>query len=81
MYYFWIENFFVLLNLSGNFFLKYLLCFIANINYIEDSTTIIDTSFNWNILFLKEAIQIRKEQQTLNTGLKVSRDLFLFSFR
>ena len=52
-----------------------------NINNVSNNTTIINTSNNWNILLIKEAIHIRKEQPILNIGLKTSRDLFLFSFR
>lgn len=50
-----------------------------NINCVEDNTSIIDTSDNWSILLIKEALHIKRHKPILNSGLKASRDLFLFS--
>ena len=50
-----------------------------NINCDEDNTSIIDTSDNWSILLIKEALHIKRHKPILNSGLKASRDLFLFS--
>ena len=52
---------------------------ISRINCVESNVKIIDSSTNWNILLLKEALYIKRESPSLNNGLKASRDLFLFS--
>ena len=52
---------------------------LTRINCIVDNTTIVDKSDNWNILLFKEALHIKKEKPSLNSGLKASRDLILFA--
>ena len=49
------------------------------LNIIENNTSIIDKSDKWNILLIKEAIYIKRRSPILNSGLKASRDLYLFS--
>ena len=48
------------------------------INLVNDNTSIIDSSDNWNNLLLKEALYIKRETPLLNNGLKASRELCLF---
>ena len=49
------------------------------INCVNNNTVILDTSVNWNVLLLKEALYIKKKTPVLNNGLKASRELYLFS--
>ena len=49
------------------------------IECVSNNTDIIDTSLNWNILLIKEALYIKRMKPMLNNGLKASRELFLFS--
>ena len=42
------------------------------------NTGILDRHKNWNVLLFKEAIKINEIKQTLNTGLKASKELQLF---
>ena len=49
------------------------------INSVFDNTKIIDSSNNWNILLLKEALYIKRKMPVLNNGLKASKELYLFS--
>ena len=49
------------------------------IQCVENNTTILDTSHNWNFLLLKEALYIKRKKPLLNNGLKASKELFLFS--
>ena len=45
---------------------------------VVNNTRIIDSSDNWNILLTKEALYIKRNKPLLNSGLKASRDLYLF---
>ena len=49
------------------------------INLVEDNTEIIDNANNWSILLIKEALHIKRLKPLHNSGLKASRELFLFS--
>ena len=49
------------------------------INLVKDNTTIIDSANNWSILLIKEALYIKRHTPILNSGLKASRELYLFS--
>ena len=44
-----------------------------------DNTNIIGLDDNWNLLLYKEAYHIKRSTPFLNTGLKASRELCLFS--
>ena len=48
-------------------------------NTVNDNTRIIDSSDNWNVLLVKEALHIKRNTPILNNGLKASRDLYLFN--
>ena len=48
------------------------------INLVIDTTKIIDRYKNFNILLFKEAKEINEIKPTLNTGLKVFKELQLF---
>ena len=50
-----------------------------NINNVISNTSTVDRAENWSILLLKEAFYIKRQNPILNSGLKASRDLFLFS--
>ena len=45
---------------------------------VVNNTRIIDSSDNWNIVLTKEALYIKRNKPLLNSGLKASRDLYLF---
>lgn len=49
------------------------------INSVKDNTFIIDRSPKWNTLLLKEAIHIKRRNPHLNSGLKASKELYLFA--
>ena len=42
------------------------------------NTRIIDGHKNWNVLLFKEKIKIKEIKPTLNTGLKVAKELQLY---
>ena len=44
-----------------------------------NSTKIIDSSRNWNLLLYKEVLHIKRRECVLNNGLKASKELQLFS--
>ena len=46
---------------------------------VRANTNIIDRDDNWNLLLYKEAYHIKSSAPFLNTGLKASRELYLFS--
>ena len=46
---------------------------------VRSNTKIIDSDDNWNLLLYKEAYHIKRSSPSLNTGLKASRELCLFS--
>ena len=50
----------------------------SHINLVQMNTRMIDCHKNWNILLFKEAIKIKEIKPTLNTNLKVSKELQLF---
>ena len=50
----------------------------SRVNLVRMDTRIIDRHKNWNVLLFKEAIKIKEIKPTLNTGLKVSKELQLF---
>ena len=47
--------------------------------FVLTNEKIIDSSNNWNPLFYKEALHIKRRKSILNNGLKVSRELQLFN--
>ena len=49
------------------------------INLVKDNTKIIDSAINWSNLLIKEALYIKRHKPILNSGLKASRELYLFS--
>ena len=49
-----------------------------NIAQIRDSTVILDKAANWNVLLFKEALYIKRQKPSLNSGLKASKELQLF---
>ena len=46
---------------------------------VQNNTRIVDWHRNWNILLFKEAIKMKEIPPSLNSGLKASKDLQLFS--
>ena len=48
-------------------------------DFVMTNSKIIDSSNNWNLLFYKEALHIKRRKSILNNGLKASRDLQLFN--
>ena len=50
----------------------------SRINLVIDNTNIIDHYKNFDILLFQEAIKINEKKPTLNTGLKIFKELQLF---
>ena len=48
------------------------------VNIVKENTAVIDFSDNWCKLLIKEALYINRRKPALNSGLKASRELFLF---
>jgi len=53
-------------------------CRDFNINTIQDHTKVIAQADNWVVLLFKEALMIKSNNPSLNSGLAASRDLQLF---
>ena len=49
-----------------------------SISIVQRNTTVIDRNKNWNVLLIKEALNIRQKHPLLNSGLKASKELELF---
>ena len=49
------------------------------VELVVNSTKVIDSSRNWNLLLYKEALHIKRRKFVLNNGLKASKELQLFS--
>lgn len=47
-------------------------------NFVNENTSVIDSSDNWSPLLYKEALDIKRLKPNLNNGLKASRELYLF---
>ena len=52
---------------------------LFSINSVQSNTKIIDSSLDWNILLIKEALLIKQKIQKLNSELKASKELKLFT--
>ena len=50
----------------------------SHVNLSQMKTRIIDGHKNWNVLLFKEKIKIKEIKPTLNTGLKVAKELQLY---
>ena len=50
----------------------------SHVNLSQMNTRIIDGHKNWNVLLFKEKIKIKEIKPTLNTGLKVAKELQLY---
>ena len=71
-YYSYIEN---LLRFNNDSFDKALF----SSNSLQSNTKIIDSTIDWNILLIKEALLIKQKMAKLNNGLKASKELKLFN--
>ena len=49
-----------------------------NITSMQENKTITDSATNWNTLFKKVALYIKRKKPDLNSGLKTSKELQLF---
>ena len=50
-----------------------------NINIVKNNVQVIDSHKSWNVLLYKEALKIKELKPLSNNGLKVSKELYLFS--
>ena len=71
-YYSYIENLFLFNNDS---FDKTLF----TINSVQSNTKVIDSTHDWNVLLIEEALLIKQKIPKLNDGLNASKNLKLFS--
>ena len=52
-----------------------------DINQIRSNTIVLDKADNWNELLFKEVLLIKSHKPSLNTALKISKELQLFQFK
>ena len=71
-YYSYIENLFLFNNDS---FDKTLF----TINSVQSNTKVIDSTHDWNVLLIEEALLIKQKIPKLNDGLNASKNLKLFN--